>query len=137
MVMKLVFMVTCMYYLNTIIKENSYSDYLDKEIDKGIRAMDSLGFNCVSFAYPYGAKYWFTDFLLLKKFKFLRGVAPLNEEKNISKIDEVYYLFDDNKTLSAIGFDDISGVTQSMIDVVSNIVNNSSPTISPLQRFRH
>ena len=47
----------------------------------------------------------------------MRGVTPLNEEKDISKIDEVYYSFNDNKTLSAVGFDDISGVTQSMIDV--------------------
>ncbi|MEQ8476232.1 polysaccharide deacetylase family protein [Fulvivirga sp.] len=98
------------------IKENSYSDYLKNEIDEGMRKMDSLGFDCVSFAYPYGAKYWFTDFLLLKQFKFLRGVAPLNKEKDISKIDEVYYKFDDDRTLSAIGFDKISEVTPGMIN---------------------
>lgn len=98
------------------IKENSYSDYLDIEIDKGMKTMDSLGFQCVSFAYPYGAKYWFTDFLLLKKFEFLRGVAPLNKEMDISDIDEVYYDFDNDKTLSAIGFDAISKVSYDMID---------------------
>lgn len=101
------------YYIN----ENTYSDYLDREINRGMRTMDSLGFNCVSFAYPYGAKYWFTDFLLLRKFEFLRGVTPLNKEKDISKIDEIYYSFDDNQSLSALGFDAISGVTEGMIDI--------------------
>ncbi len=99
------------------IKENSYTDYLDNEISKGMKTMDSLGFKCVSFAYPYGAKYWFTDFLLLRKFEFLRGVSPVNKEKNISKMDEIYYSFDGSKILSALGFDINSGITKSMIDV--------------------
>jgi peptidoglycan-N-acetylglucosamine deacetylase len=99
------------------IKENSYSDYLDKEINSGMIAMNSLGFNCVSFAYPYGAKYWFTDFLLSRKFEFLMGVSQLNEGKDISKMDEIYYSFDDIKVLSALGFDNNSGVTKRMIDV--------------------
>ena len=38
------------------IVENSYSDYLEKEINQGIVTMDSLGFNSVSFAYPIWSK---------------------------------------------------------------------------------
>ncbi len=98
------------------IKENSYWDYLDKEINSGMRTMDSLGFSCIAFAYPYGAKFWFTDFLLSRKFNFLRGVSPLNEERDISKMDEIYYSFNDKKVLSALGFDSNSGITQCMID---------------------
>lgn len=99
------------------IQEHSYTEYFDKEINRGLRTMDSLGFRCVSFAYPYGAKYWFTDFLLSEKFEFLRGVSPLNEEKDLSKLDDIYYSFDNSKILSALGFDTNSGVTKEMIDV--------------------
>lgn len=107
------------------IKENSYLEYIDTEINQGIETMESLGFNCVSFAYPYGAKYWFTDFILSKKFDLLRGVSPLNEEKDLTNMDEIYYSFDDDKTLSAMGFDVNSGVTKSMIDnaIERSIIN--------------
>lgn len=98
------------------IKEHSYSEYLDKEIIQGIKTMKSLGFDCKSFAYPYGAKYWFTDFILLRKFEFLRSVAPLNKEKDLTKIDEIFYSFNNQRTFSAIGIDMNSGVNTSMID---------------------
>jgi len=107
------------------IKQNSYSDYLDHEINQGINSMDSLGFNCVSFAYPYGAKYWFTDLLLLQKFKFLRGVSPLNKEKDLTQIEDIYYSFDGDRTLTAIGIDNISGIDENMIDqAMERIINN-------------
>ena len=102
------------------IKEKSLVDYLDKEINMGMRAMDSLGFNCVSFAYPYGSKYWFTDFLLLKKFNFIRGVSGLNYEKDLTKIDGIYYSFENEKILSAIGIDVNSGIDEGMIDRALN-----------------
>lgn len=102
------------------IKKSSYSQYLRKEIDMGIEKMDSLGFRCVSFAYPFGAKYWFTDYLLLEKFDFLRGVSALNEEKDLSKMDEIYYSYDDDQTLSAMGIDINSGLEKSMIDEALN-----------------
>ena len=107
------------------IKEYSYADYMDNEINKGMRTMDSLGFNCVSFAYPYGAEYWFTDFLLLKKFDLLRDISSLKGEKDLTKMDGIYYSFNGDRTLSAIGIDVISGVNESMINkALQRAVNN-------------
>jgi len=98
------------------IKENSYTEYLKDEIESGLNTMEKLGFECTSFAYPYGAKYWFTDLILFQKFDILRGVAPLNKEKDISKIDEVYYSFNGDCTLFSFGFDNNSGVTDDMLE---------------------
>jgi len=108
------------------IKENSYAAYLDNEINKGMATMDSLGFNCVSFAYPYGAKYWFTDLLLLQKFEVVRGTSGLNKEKDLTKIEEIFYSFDGDRTLSAIGIDNIPGVQAEMIDkAFERIIRNN------------
>jgi len=48
--------------------------------------MKKHGFDPKSFAYPYGAKYWFTDMMLLKKFKILRGVETINNERDLTYI---------------------------------------------------
>ncbi len=82
--------------------------------------MDSIGIKCTSFAYPYGADYWFTDFLLLKHFKMVRDVSPLNTEKNLNKIDAVFYDFDGNRSLSAIGIDEKTGLDIKMIKTAFN-----------------
>jgi len=57
-----------------------------------------------AFAYPYGAKYWFTDFLLLKRFKVLRGVATKPGESTIIEVDEMFASEGQN-VFSALGFD--------------------------------
>lgn len=98
------------------IKEHSYLDYLENEINLGLKCMDSLGFSCVSFAYPYGAEYWFTDFLLLQKFQTTRGVSVLNEKKDLAQIEDIYYSFDGDRKLSAVGIDRNSGINEAMID---------------------
>jgi hypothetical protein len=77
--------------------------------------MKKEGFNPESFAYPYGAKYWFTDFLLHKRFKVLRSVAGIPADKDLTKLDDIYYGFDNSHTLSALGIDQNSGVTNEMI----------------------
>lgn len=87
------------------IKENSYREYWQFEVVNGLDKMKKLGFNCQTFAYPYGAKYWFTDFLLLRKFSKTRGVCPLSKDQKISEI-EAYYQFDHDPTLSALSFDE-------------------------------
>lgn len=108
------------------IQENSYDEYLDNEIYSGLALMDSMGFSCTSFAYPYGAKYWFTDFLLLRKFEHTRGVSPLNKERDLRLIDDIYYSFDGDRTLSAIGIDNNSSISETMIDkAIERAVNNS------------
>lgn len=98
------------------IKEHGYRKYLNLEIDNGLETMKSHGFNCSSFAYPYGAKYWFTDMLLKSRFDFTRGVLPLNKEKDMSKIDDIYYQFDGDRTLFAMSFDTNSGLESKMIE---------------------
>ncbi len=97
------------------IKEHGYDDYLDREIDRGVATMREMGFEVTSFAYPYGAKYWFTDFLLKRRFQLLRGVAALAEEKDLTTMDEIYYTFGGDRTLDAIGFDNNAGITHSML----------------------
>lgn len=97
------------------IKENSYKRYLRDEIRSSISSMKEAGFEPLSFAYPYGSKYWFTDFLLLKDFRILRGVTGLNRQKDLTLLDDIYFDFDDDRTVSAIGIDRGSGLTEIMI----------------------
>ncbi|PWJ40747.1 polysaccharide deacetylase family protein [Sediminitomix flava] len=99
------------------IKEHGYLDYIEKEINQGLKIMQSHGFQCTSFAYPFGAKYWFTDFILSQKFEFTRGVTSLNQEKDLSKMEDIYYKFDNDRSLSAISFDNNSGVSLQMLDI--------------------
>lgn len=98
------------------IREHGYREYVDKEIDAGIASMKRNGFNPKSFAYPYGAKYWFTDFILLRKFKILRDVEPMNNEKDLTLIDRIYYTYNGDRTLSSIGIDNNVGITNEMVD---------------------
>ncbi|HEX5169943.1 MAG TPA: polysaccharide deacetylase family protein [Cyclobacteriaceae bacterium] len=97
------------------IKEKSYNEYIENEIDASISAMKKNGFTPKSFAYPYGAKFWFTDLILLSKFEVLRGVEPINNERDLTLIDNIYYTFNGDRTLSAIGIDQGSGVAKEMI----------------------
>ncbi|MGB3587367.1 MAG: polysaccharide deacetylase family protein [Tunicatimonas sp.] len=98
------------------IQERGYRSYLSKEIDQGLQTMTSYGFNCQSFAYPYGAKFWFTDLILRTRFQVLRGVATLDPEKNLATIDDIYHSFDGDRTLTAISFDNNSGTDSLMIE---------------------
>lgn len=95
------------------IREHGYISYLRDEVDGGIAAMQRIGFDPVSFAYPYGARNWFTDLLLFRRFDCVRSVSPLGME--ITHLDEIYYRFDANKELSAVGIDAGSGLTQQMV----------------------
>jgi peptidoglycan/xylan/chitin deacetylase (PgdA/CDA1 family) len=96
------------------IREHSYSDYLQNEIDASISAMKKEGFHPESFAYPYGAKYWFTDFLLLERFKIVRGVERVNGDE-VQSNDEIFYSFDDKQTVSAASIDRNSGLDSAMV----------------------
>lgn len=95
----------------TYIKAHSYSAYLAKEVDSNTISMERKGFTPTAFAYPYGAKYWFTDYLLLKRFKIVRGVTPLNKEKLLEMTDEAFYDFGNRNVVSAIGIDHTPGLT--------------------------
>jgi peptidoglycan/xylan/chitin deacetylase (PgdA/CDA1 family) len=92
------------------IKEHSYNDYLKNEIDRNIIQMEKAGFHPTSFAYPFGAKYWFTDYLLLKRFKVLRGDVALQDD--ILSMDNIYCDFTNDKSLFAVSIDVNSGLNR-------------------------
>ncbi|MEJ1238463.1 polysaccharide deacetylase family protein [Chryseolinea sp. T2] len=98
----------------TFIKEHGYKKYLHDEIDQNIDELKQEGFESVDFAYPYGAKYWFTDFLLLRRFDRVRTVSAIGD-MDISLLDEIYYRFDSDDKLSAVGIDVNSGLTPAMV----------------------
>jgi peptidoglycan-N-acetylglucosamine deacetylase len=102
------------------IKEHSYADYFKNEIDDGLKVMDSLGFQCQSFAYPYGAKYWFTDYLMLRRFKTLRGVSALNESGDLTAIDDIFSTPANAEVVAAISFDKVSGIDSHMLEAAMN-----------------
>ena len=97
----------------TYIKKYGYNSYLRDEVDVSVEAMKRMGFDPVSFAYPYGAAYWFTDLLLLQRFDCVRSVSPVGTD--ITRLDEIYYRFDSEKELSAVGIDAGSGLTRQMV----------------------
>lgn len=107
------------------IKGKTYNEYIENEIDASIFYMNKNGFAPKAFAYPYGAKYWFTDMILLKKFGIIRGVEPMNIEKDLTLIDDIYYTYNGDKTLSSIGIDKSNGLTKQMIDkAIKRAFNN-------------
>jgi len=97
------------------ILSHSYGEYIRNEVDPGISAMRKAGFEPKSFAYPFGTRFLFTDFLLSRKFKVLRGVAGITPGQDITSIDEVYYDFDNDRTVFALGIDQNAGVSAEMI----------------------
>jgi peptidoglycan-N-acetylglucosamine deacetylase len=72
------------------IKANGYKQYLADEVDSNTLAMTNAGFAPTSFAYPYGAKYWFTDYLLLKRFSAIRGVAANPKDGRLDQFDDIF-----------------------------------------------
>lgn len=97
------------------IKKYSYKEYLKTEIDASIISMQKSGFNPVSFAYPYGSKYWFTDYMLLKKFKCTRGVADLRAEKDLTQHNELFYSFNGDNEFTALDIDRVSNLSKEMM----------------------
>lgn len=97
------------------IKEYSYSAYLANEVERSLVSMGNAGFHPTAFAYPYGAKYWFTDLLITKKVKVTRGVAALEMNEKIENLDDIYYDFDGRRNFYALGIDTNSGFTRDMV----------------------
>jgi peptidoglycan/xylan/chitin deacetylase (PgdA/CDA1 family) len=109
------------------IKKYSYKKYLAEEIDANTSAMKKQGFTPTSFAYPYGSKYWFTDYLLQRRFKVTRGVTGPKKDQSISEVKNTYYSFDGNRNISAIEFDWQNKLSESMIvDAINRAVENDN-----------
>jgi peptidoglycan-N-acetylglucosamine deacetylase len=96
------------------IKENSYKEYIQNEIEANSESMKKAGLDPVSFAYPYGSKYWFTNYLIGQKFKMIRNVYPKKVE-DIQLADDIYYRFGDEKEAWALGIDRISNLSEEMV----------------------
>lgn len=97
------------------IKKHSYNEYLENEIIHNKEGMQRKGFDPISFAYPYGAKYWFTDFLISRHHNALRSDVAVNKERDLSLMNEIYYDFDGNNEFYSMGFDTIYNLTPQMI----------------------
>lgn len=95
------------------IKQYSMDQYLQEEIIEGLRVMADSGFRSTSFAYPYSAKYWFTDHHLLNYFYLLRSSVPLRGD--ITKFNEVYYKFDGGRLIMALSIDRNQGLTKELV----------------------
>jgi peptidoglycan-N-acetylglucosamine deacetylase len=102
------------------ITNNSYQAYLENEIERNNTVLRQNGFEPDAFAYPYSASFRFTDRLLLKQFQSLRYVAPLNKERDITLIDEVFREQIGDDIFVAIGFDNANHVTKEMIEQALN-----------------
>lgn len=98
------------------IQENSYSLYLENEVDASLIAMRLGGFNPISFAYPYGSNYWFTDFLIAQKFDLVRNVYPYHLG-NIRQADKVFTKPGERKVLWSVGIDGHNPITINEIEV--------------------
>ncbi len=97
------------------ILKNGYQKFLSDEINRGAEAMHRAGFNPRSFAYPFGQGFPFTDYLLLKKFKTVRRVTTAKSGINLSRINNIFYHFDGDRTLSALDIDAIYGLKDHQI----------------------
>lgn len=95
------------------IKKYSMDQYLQEEIVKGLKVMADSGFRTTSFAYPYSAKYWFTDKELLNYFYVLRSSLPLKGD--IAKMDNIYYPFDGGRLIMAISIDRGKGLNKELL----------------------
>ncbi len=95
------------------IKKYSMDQYLKEEIVNGLKVMADSGFRTTSFAYPYSAKYWFTDKELLNYFYVLRSSLPL--QGDIAKMDDIYYPFDGGRLIMAISMDRGKGLSKELL----------------------
>lgn len=98
------------------IKEHGYHKYLKDEVDNSIKKMSESGFTPTSFSYPYGSDFWFTDALLLKRFKRLRKVAVLRKGLEVDQLEEIYYSFDGARVLSSLAIDNNTQITTRQIN---------------------
>lgn len=90
------------------IKAHSLEKYMTDEIVPGIQAMNKDGFYPTSFAYPYSAKYWFTDRELLKYFYVLRSEAIPQEGELPANVDAAFYDYEGKRLTYALSLENKS-----------------------------
>jgi peptidoglycan-N-acetylglucosamine deacetylase len=115
------------------IKENSYKEYIQNEIEANTKSMKKVGLDPVSFAYPYGSKYWFTDYLIGRKFKMIRNVYPKKIE-DIRLADDIYYSLNDEKVAWALGIDRINKLSN---EIIKKAIEKAANEGSVLMLYGH
>lgn len=114
------------------IKKFSMDQYLQEEIIKSLRVTADSGFRTTSFAYPYSAKYWFTDHHLLNYFYVLRSSLPV--QGDITKLNDVYYKFDGSRLIMALSIDRNQGLTK---EEISKAMQRAQTQNEALMLFGH
>ncbi len=102
---------------DSYIKEHTYKEYIANEIEPSISSMKKAGFDPVSFAYPYGSKDWFIDYLLLRKFKNTRGISFMRNQNNLVEVDDIFYGFNNDRKFLSLVFDGPTQPTEAAITV--------------------
>jgi len=116
------------------IKENSYSKYMRLEIDSSINSMRNANFEPVSFAYPYGASYWFTDYLIGRKFEIIRNVYALKTDEDITLANDIYISPHKNKIVWALGIDVANHLSK---EKITHALNRTSEAKKVLMLYGH
>jgi hypothetical protein len=103
----------------SFLTNNSIEEYVEKEIVPSINYLDSLGLYPETFSYPYRYNCDSLETVLLQYFRLLRDVTdeqrvPL--KKAIEEIDEIYFKFQNEKIISALGIDANFNVSLEMLE---------------------
>ena len=93
--------------------QHSMADYFKNEIEAELEPMKKAGLKVSTFAHPGGQQIWFIDQKLLKNyFCLLRDVALTERDlklftlrRPVFGMNEIYYRFDGNPTVSALLID--------------------------------
>ena len=93
--------------------QHSMNDYFKNEIEAELEPMKKAGLKVSTFAHPGGQQIWFIDQKLLKNyFCLLRDVALTERDlklftlrRPVFGMNEIYYRFDGNPTVSALLID--------------------------------
>ncbi|MFN4145559.1 MAG: polysaccharide deacetylase family protein [Runella sp.] len=120
----------------------SLEDFYKQEIEGEVRSMQKAGFRPVTFAHVGGQQTWWTDRRLLKDyFVLLRDVAIcdrkllfINLHRAVFDIDEIYYQFDNDRTVHALLIDQMAGLTN---EALKDGLIRAKNTQSVLMLFGH
>jgi len=101
------------------LRTNKVENYFNIEVKPSLKYLAKFNFSPTAYSYPYGSNNDSLDNYLLNHFKVLRDVTdeqrkPL--EKNIEDIDEIFFDFNKQKVISALGIDANFKITLDMLE---------------------
>ncbi|MDL2308250.1 glycosyltransferase family 39 protein [Bacteroidales bacterium OttesenSCG-928-C03] len=95
---------------------DSLDKWLDQEIITGLQFMKELGFNCRSFAYPFGHATDISDSLLSIYFSHIRKATYNYKDTLLSAYDEIFISDNFQKTYNSMGIDCNYGITLASLE---------------------